>query len=96
MKKLLIAAAALLLLCISCEGVSGKLLVIEGNYHSSRGRYTKAITAYQKALSHEAVAPYAHAGLGTAYYHLEETKAALQRFEDVRFLLDRLPPNEHR
>jgi Ca-activated chloride channel family protein len=82
-------------LCASCNGISGKLLIMEGNYHSSGGRYTRAISSYQKALSHDDAAPYAQAGLGTVFYHLDEAKAAQWRFEDSLSLLDGLPLAEH-
>jgi len=80
----------------SCKGVSGKLLIMEGNYHNSGGRFTRAIDSYQKALAHEEAGPYAQAGLGAVYYRLDETKAALARFEDSQMLLDGLSPAGHR
>jgi Ca-activated chloride channel family protein len=82
-------------MCVSCEGISGKLLIMEGNYHSSGGRYTRAITSYQKALSYEDAAPYAQSGLGAVFYHLDETNAARQRFEDSQALVDALHLTGH-
>jgi len=86
------------LMCLfaSCEGVSGKLLIMEGNYHSSGGRYTRAIHSYQKALKYAGSAPYAQTGLGVLYYHLEEISAAQQRFQESGNLLDTLVVTEHR
>jgi len=81
---------------VSCNNVSAKLLVMEGNYHSAGGRYTRAILAYQKALAHNDAAPYAQAGLGSVYYNLDETEAALNRFEDSLQLLDSLSAAGHR
>ena len=86
----LLAVLAALILCISCQDISGKILVMEGNYHSSGGRYTRAILAYQKALADPGAAPYAQAGLGIVYYYLDETQAALNSFTDSQRLLDSL------
>jgi tetratricopeptide (TPR) repeat protein len=69
---------------------------MEGNYHSSAGRYSRAITVYQKALVYPYAAPYAQAGLGLVYYNLDEFKAALMRFEESKKLLENLMPGEHR
>jgi len=95
-KTMLTVLTLSLCVSVSCKGVSGKLLVMEGNYHSSGGRYTRAILSYQKALAHDDAAPYAQAGLGSVYYNLDEAQAALNRFEDSLQLLDGLPAAGHR
>jgi len=98
MKNYIMISALALSLCafVSCKGISGKLLVMEGNYHNSGGRYTHAILSYQKALAHDDAAPYAQAGLGAVYYNLDEAQAALNRFEDSLQLLEGLPAAGHR
>ncbi|MDR1466092.1 MAG: tetratricopeptide repeat protein [Treponema sp.] len=53
---------------------------MEGNFHSSRGRTNEAIAAYMKASSFYGAKPYAEFGLGSSYYSLGETDAALERF----------------
>ena len=65
----------------SCEAVQGMFLVMEGNYLSRRSRHTEAITSYLKALEYPGAAPYAEYGLGSLYLSLNETSAALERFE---------------
>jgi len=98
MNSKIMLTAALMSLCIfaSCRDISGKLFIIEGNYHSSKGEWTKAISSYQKACAYEEAAPYAEAGLGSAYFNLNDVKAALKHFEDSQQMLDVLPPVEHR
>jgi Ca-activated chloride channel family protein len=65
----------------SCSPVSGKLLVVEGNFYHSQGRYDEAIRAYGKALEYPEALPYAEYGLGSVYTSLEELPAALGRFD---------------
>jgi Ca-activated chloride channel family protein len=65
----------------SCSPVSGKLLVVEGNFYHSQGRYHEAIRAYSKALEYPEALPYAEYGLGSVYTALEELPAALGRFD---------------
>ncbi|MDL2229032.1 tetratricopeptide repeat protein, partial [Treponema sp. OttesenSCG-928-L16] len=63
----------------SCSQISGKLLVMEGNFNCSQERYTEAISSYMEALSFPESNAYAQYGLGTVYLSLGETDAALQR-----------------
>jgi Ca-activated chloride channel family protein len=65
----------------SCSPVSGKLLVVEGNFYHSQGRHDEAIRAYTKALEYPEALPYGEYGLGTVYTALEELPAALVRFD---------------
>jgi Ca-activated chloride channel family protein len=65
----------------SCSPVSGKLLVVEGNFYHSQGRHNEAIRAYTKALEYPEALPYGEYGLGTVYTALEELPAALDRFD---------------
>jgi Ca-activated chloride channel family protein len=68
------------LLYPSCAPVPGKLLVMEGNFYHSQGRYDEAIEAYTRALDYPE-APYAEYGLGTVYMSLEEMSAARGRYD---------------
>ncbi|AEF80805.1 VWA domain-containing protein [Leadbettera azotonutricia] len=65
---------------ISCSRTEGKLLIMEGNFFNSRGLYTEAISSYLKAMDYDDAAPYAEYGLGSAYWALEESQAALERY----------------
>jgi Ca-activated chloride channel family protein len=94
--KLKALSALCLLLACSCKGASGKLLVMEGNYHVSQGRHNEAIVSYHRALSHEQAAPYAESGLGAVYFSLGENAAAFDRLEASSQLLERSPPNDNR
>jgi Ca-activated chloride channel family protein len=64
----------------ACEGVGGKLKLVEGNFYFSRGMMNEAIGAYLLAREAPALAPYADFAIGAAYLVLEETDAALERF----------------
>jgi Ca-activated chloride channel family protein len=85
---------ALVFLFSSCS--PGKLLIMEANFRNSRGQYSEAIPVYLKALEYTDAAAYAEYGLGSAYYSLEEGKAALERFTDSQKILESLAPGEHR
>jgi len=85
----------ILLLC-GCADVSGKLLIIQGNFHNSRGRHNDAITAYLKTLEHEKAAPYGEYGLGAVYFSMGEEKASLERFSQAGRMLDTFPENINR
>jgi Ca-activated chloride channel family protein len=74
----------------------GKLLIMEANYFYSRSRYNDAIAVYLKALEYEDAAPYAEYGLGSVFYSLDEGKAALERFDNSKELLQASTPAEHR
>jgi Ca-activated chloride channel family protein len=79
MRKFLLAA--LVVVCSGCA--PGKLLIMEGNFHASRGRYVQAIAAYTRALSFPDAVPYGEFGLGTVYMALNEETTALSRFEEA-------------
>jgi Ca-activated chloride channel family protein len=85
---------AFVLFFTSCS--EGKLLLIEANYLSSRGRYDEAVVPYFKALNYEDSSPYAEYGLGLTFYLLDEGKAALKRFDDSQKKLEKFPAVEHR
>jgi len=94
MLRLSAASIIVLLFFTSCS--EGKLLLLEANYLNVLGRYDEAITPYLKALNYEDSAPYAEYGLGVAFYQLDEGKAALNRYNDSRKLLEKYTNNEHR
>ena len=73
-------ACLFLLILSSCGPLQGKLLVMEGNYHSSNHNYNEAISSYFMALEYEDVTPYAEYGLGLSYSRLDENEAALERY----------------
>ena len=91
------AASLSILLCVfllnSCSKAQGKLLIMEGNFFNARGFYTEAISSYLKALSYEA--PYAEYGLGSAYFALEESSAALERYKAAASDLEDHRPDAH-
>lgn len=64
----------------ACEGVGGKLQLVEGNFYFSRGMMNEAVGAYLLARENPSLAPYADFALGTAYLVLEQQEAALERF----------------
>ncbi|MCL2232407.1 MAG: tetratricopeptide repeat protein [Treponema sp.] len=69
-----------LLLLSSCARIQGKLLIMEGNFFTSRGFYTEAISSYLRALAHQEFAPYAEYGLAVVYFALGESAVALERY----------------
>lgn len=78
----------------SCAPVPGKLLVVEGNFYHSQGRYDEAIEAYTRALDYPEALPYAQYGLGTVYASLEELPAALSRYDAALEAYEALPAGE--
>lgn len=56
---------------------------MEGNFYSSRGLSNKAVSAYMRASAFHDAKAYAEFGLGSSYYALGETDAALKRFKDA-------------
>jgi Ca-activated chloride channel family protein len=64
---------------------------MEGNFYQSQGIYTKAISAYLKALDYPELIPYAEYGLGSSYQALDEGKAALERFNAAEAALGAAP-----
>jgi Ca-activated chloride channel family protein len=89
-------AVILLLLMGGCSRVSGKLLIMEGNYYSTRGMYSKAISTYMKAIEYEDAAPYAMYGLGMVYFAIGEDKAALSRLSEAETMLETFPVTSNR
>ena len=85
---------SLLLLCLalfsSCRGTQGKLLIMEANFLNTRGYYTEAISAYLRALQYEEAAPYAEYGLASAFFALEESDAALDRYLEAENALKQM------
>ena len=69
-----------LVLLGSCGKTQGKLLVMEGNFFNTRGLYTEAISSYLRAMDYDEAVPYAEFGLGAAYFSLDESAAALERY----------------
>jgi Ca-activated chloride channel family protein len=94
--RLKVLSLTTLILFCSCSRVSGKLLIIEGNFFVSQGMYTDAASSYLKALEHDEAAPYADYGLGSVYFSLDEGAAALERYEVSGRLLAAVPAGEHR
>jgi Ca-activated chloride channel family protein len=84
-----------MLIC-ACSRIPGKLLIMEANFLHSQGMYTEAIASYLKALEHEEAAPYAEYGLGSVYYSLDEGRAALDRFDGTKKILETFPAPAHR
>ena len=74
--------------CSGNSGVSGKLLIMEGNFQNARGDHTGAISSYMQALEHAQAAPYSEFGLGSVYFALGEEKAALERFAQAEKMLE--------
>jgi len=82
---------------ISCDSeVSGKLLIMEGNFQNARGDHTEAISSYMQALEYEQAAPYSEFGLGSVYFSLGEEKAALERLAHAEKMLETSDPAANR
>jgi len=90
----LVSMLSLVFILTSCSG--GKLILLEANYLSSRGKYNEAIELYQKALNHTDAASYAEYGLGLALYFLDDTNNALGRYGNSNKMLEAYSQNEHR
>ena len=82
----------LLVMLCGCTGVSGKLLIMDGNFKNARGDYSGAIASYIKALEHAEAAPYSEFGLGSVYFSLGEEKAALERLAEAGNTLETFDP----
>ena len=89
------ALCVFLLLFSSCSRMQGHLLIMEGNFHNSRHRYTAAIASFLQAQIYGDAAPYAEYGLGLSYSALEEKDAALERYFSAVESLDNAK-GEHR
>jgi Ca-activated chloride channel family protein len=72
----------------SCRETQGKLLIMEANFLNTRGYYTEAISAYLRALQYEEAVPYAEYGLASAFFALEESDAALDRYLEAENALE--------
>jgi len=88
----LACCSILLAILCGCSGISGKLLIMEGNFKNTRGDYNGAILSYVKALEYADAAPYSEFGLGSVYFTLGEEKAALERFAEARNMLETFDP----
>ena len=75
---------------VSCRGTQGKLLIMEANFLNTRGYYTEAISAYLRALQYDEAAPYAEYGLASAFFALEESDAALDRYLEAENALEQM------
>jgi len=73
-----------------------KLLIMEANYYIRQNRYEDAIMTFFKALDYEDAAPYAEYGLGSVFYNLGESGAALNHFNAGKNLLENFPSGENR
>ncbi|WP_010257900.1 hypothetical protein [Treponema primitia] len=98
---LLCLFALLFLLGASCSmslgsQISGKLLLLRGNFFNAQSMYTEAILAYLEALEFAETAPYAEYGLGLVYLSLDEGAAALQHFAAAEEGLTDLMREDHR
>ena len=93
-RTLLVSIIALAFIFSSCS--QGKLLLLEANYLNSQGRYDEAIVPYLKALEHVDAAPYAEYGLGLAFYSLDDTNAALIRYDNSKKMILNRSADEHR
>ncbi|HCC37048.1 MAG TPA: hypothetical protein DEQ14_05255 [Treponema sp.] len=80
----------------SCSRASGRLLILEGNFLSSRHKLNEAMMSYNKALARERVSPYAESGLAAVYHSLDENKAAREHIENSQKQLTAFPQTEHR
>jgi Ca-activated chloride channel family protein len=69
---------------------------MEGNFFSARRLYAEAIAAFTRALEFAETRPYAEYGLGAVYLVMEESAAALVRFEAAEKALAALGPSRHR
>jgi len=82
--------------CSQDSGVSGKLLIMQGNFQNAKGDHSGAISSYMQALEHEQAAPYSEFGLGSVYFALGEEKAALERFAHAEKILETSDPAANR
>jgi len=82
--------------CSQNSGVSGKLLIMQGNFQNAKGDHSGAISSYMQALEHEQAAPYSEFGLGSVYFALGEEKAALERFAHAEKILETSDPAANR
>jgi len=82
--------------CSGDSGVSGKLLIMQGNFQNAKGDHSGAISSYMQALEYAQAAPYSEFGLGSVYFALGEEKAALERFAHASKTLEMSDPAANR
>jgi tetratricopeptide (TPR) repeat protein len=87
----LLSVVPALFVLASCDGLEGKLKLIEGNFFFSRGKYNEAIGAYLQAGEDRKLAPWVDFALGSTYLVLERPDAALERLAKAEQSLE---PNE--
>jgi len=82
-------ASHIIILCFSlfmfssCARTQGMLLIMEANFFNTRGFFTEAIASYLRALAHDEAVPYAEYGLGSVYFSLGESAAAMERYRSA-------------
>jgi len=94
-RKIFFILTLSLFMC-GCSRMSGKLLIMEANFHNARGMYTRAISSYMKARGDAEAVPYSEFGLGSVYFALGEEKAALDRFAEAETMLESFNPAANR
>jgi Ca-activated chloride channel family protein len=82
-KKKYLAVLFCLLSLSSCAKTQGQLLIMQANFQNTRGYYTEAISSYMKALEYDEAAPYAEYGLASTFFSLDESSAALDRYDQA-------------
>jgi len=82
--------------CSGDSGISGKLLIMQGNFQNAKGDQTGAISSYMQALEYTQAAPYSEFGLGSVYFAMGEEKAALERFTQAEKMLATSDPSANR
>ena len=82
--------------CSGDSSVSGKLLIMQGNFQNAKGDHSGAISSYMQALEYAQAAPYSEFGLGSVYFALGEEKAALERFAHASETLKMTDPAANR
>jgi Ca-activated chloride channel family protein len=85
-----VPVVAALFVFSACDGLEGKLKLIEGNFLFSRGKYNEAIAAYLEAGDDPKLASYIDFALGSTYLVLERPDAALERFSQAEEKLEAL------
>ncbi|GMO49986.1 MAG: hypothetical protein Ta2G_07270 [Termitinemataceae bacterium] len=66
-----------------CSEAKGKMKLVLGNFYFSRGMYIEAVGAYLEAVNYESEASYAEYALGCSYLAMEQSEAALSRFQNA-------------
>ncbi len=71
-----------------CDGIKGKLLIMEANMQEAQSQHSNAISTYSEALRYTEAVPYAEYGLGVVYLFLGEDAAAFRRFDNALEMMD--------